>query len=68
MKKLLESRDSAKKLLIIQFGFDTAEGEVWFTIPKTTRYTFKKSEYDTQRAVEFAGAVFIKQIAAEIKK
>ncbi len=68
MKVFLESRESTKRLRMIQFGFDTAGGEVWFTIPKTTRYTFKKSEYDSQRAVDFAGTVFVKLIAAELNE
>ncbi len=66
MKAFLESRELTKKLRMTQFGFDTAEGEVWFTIPKT--YTFKKSEYNSQRAADFAGMVFVKLVSAELRE
>lgn len=68
MKAFLESQEESKKLRMIQFAFLTEEkGEVWFKIPRTTRYTFKKSEYDSQRAADFAGTVFVKLIASELK-
>lgn len=67
MKVFLESRDESKKLKMTQFGFLTDDRkEVWFTIPKRTSYTFRKSENDSEKAAAFAGTVFVNLVAMEI--
>ena len=66
IKAFLESKDASKKLKMKSFGFETAKGEKWFQIPRSTRFTFQKVDENSQKSADFAGMVFVKLIFSEM--